>query len=295
MCSGPIGGMTSNIRIHEMPRTAEGVSEAVNCLVSGGWGTYRQFQPTFSFYSDESRCQAIVAGDEGGEPVGTAIAIQHGEVGWIGNVFVSPDLRGRGLGEKLTREALQHLRDTGCETIRLVATPLGEPLYRKLGFRLETQYHELLGTGLGRQSSLPTGSRPLLASDLDDAINFDRALTGEDRSHLIRRFWPYGWVLTGSSAAIDGLVIPVPWGGAAALLRPQVVPGEASGFLTLVRSVVGPSSELMAYPTTENVTAQRLLRQEGFVELRTMPRMVLGAERDWEAAALWSIFSPAMG
>jgi len=287
--------MRRSVRIEEMPRSAPGIWSAVSCLVSGGWGTQRQFHPTFSFYADEPRCQAMVAEDESGDLVGTAIALQHGAIGWVGNVFVSPDQRGHGLGEKLTRQAIQYLRDAGCDTIRLAATQLGEPLYRRMGFRVETEYHEFQGTGLGRQSVLPRGSRPLLESDLDDAVQFDRVLTGEDRSHLIRRFWAYGWALTGSNTGLEGLVIPVPWGGAAALLRPEAAHDQGSSFLSLLRAVLGPNPELMIYPATENVTARRLLRQAGFVELRTIPRMVLGIDRNWEAASLWSIFSPAMG
>lgn len=278
-----------------MLRSPEGVRSAVDCLLCGGWGTQRQFHPTFSFYSDEPRCQVLVAKDAADAVVGAAVAAQHGEVGWLGNIFVTPELRRQGLGEKLTRQAIQRLRDKGCVTIRLVATQLGLPLYRRMGFRVENEYHELQGSGLGRQSLLPRGARPLLASDVDDAINFARMLTGEDRSHLIRRLWPQGWSLTGSRGGLDGLVIPTPWSGPMALLRPQAAPEQGVIFLGLIRSIVGASAELLIYPTSENITALRLLKEVGFTELRTMPRMVLGVDRPWAAAGLWSIFSPAMG
>lgn len=284
-----------NLNIVEMLRTPDGVRSAVDCLVCGGWGTQRQFHPTFSFYADEPRCQVLVAKDASDAVVGTAVAAQHGEVGWLGNIFVTPELRNQGLGEKLTRQAIQQLRDRGCTTIRLVATQLGLPLYRSMGFRNENEYHELQGSGLGRQSVLPGGARPLLASDVDSAVKFDRMLTGEERGHLIRRLWPQGWCLTGSGGDIDGLVIPTPWGGEYALLRPQVAPEQGARFLGLIRSIVGASSELLIYPTSENVTARRLLKEAGFTELRTMPRMILGVARPWAAGGLWSIFSPALG
>ncbi|HUY24285.1 MAG TPA: GNAT family N-acetyltransferase [Candidatus Saccharimonadales bacterium] len=284
-----------NLNIVEMLRTPEGVRSAVDCLVCGGWGTQRQFHPTFSFYADEPHCQVLVAKDASDAVVWTAVAAQHGEVGWLGNIFVTPELRNQGIGEKLTRQAIQRLRDRGCITIRLVATQLGLPLYRRMGFREENEYHELQGTGLGRQSTLPRGARPLLASDVDEAIKFDGMLLGEDRGHLIRRLWPQGWCLTGSDGEIDGLVIPTPWGGVYALLQPQAAPDQGVGFLGLIRSIVGASSELLIYPSSENATARRLLKEVGFTELRTMPRMVLGVARPWAAAGLWSIFSPALG
>jgi len=290
-----LGLTIQDVSIVEMLRSPEGVRSAVDCLVCGGWGTQRQFHPTFSFYADEPRCQVLVAKDASDAVIGTAVSTQHGEVGWLGNIFVTPELRGQGLGEKLTRQAIQRLRDKGCITIRLVATQLGLPLYRTMGFRVENEYHELQGSGLGRQSTLSRDARPLLASDVDDAIEFDCMLTGEDRSHLIRRLWPQGWCVTGSRGGVDGLVIPTPWGGEFALLRPQAAPEQGAHFLGLIRSIVGASSELLVYPTSENVIARRLLKELGFTELRTMPRMVLGADRPWAPAGLWSIFSPAMG
>jgi predicted GNAT family acetyltransferase len=255
----------------------------------------RQFHPAFSFYADEARCQTLVAEDGSGRIRGTAVAFQHGDVGWIGNVFVSPELRGQGLGARLTRAVIEYLGERGCTTIPLSTSQLGEPLYRGLGFRVETEYHEFQGAGLSRLNSLPGGARPLFGSDLDDVLRLDYELAGEDRTCLIRRFWPQGWALTDAGSAIVGIVIPVPWGGVSTWLCPAAFAEQEDSLLTLIRSVIGPCSELLLCPTTENVAARRLLSAAGFVELRIVPRMVFGIGRRWEAASLWSPFNLAMG
>src|SRR2546423_4291756 len=125
-----------------MPRTAEGVLAATACVVGGGWGTYRQFLPTFSFYAAHRQCRPLIARADG-EVVGTAVATRYRLSGWIGHVFVRPDHRGRGLGTVLTAAALAHLRRAGCESILLASTEAGRHIYERLGFVVESQYHEL--------------------------------------------------------------------------------------------------------------------------------------------------------
>jgi len=73
-----------------------------------------------------------------GKPAGTATTLIHGpELAWIGMVLVHPDSRRRGIGQALLRHCLEHLRQRGVGCIKLDATPLGQPVYERLGFRSE--------------------------------------------------------------------------------------------------------------------------------------------------------------
>ncbi len=67
-----------------------------------------------------------------GTIVGTAIGIDYGTFGWIAMMLVDPAWRGRGLGARLLEAAIGAVRP-GIP-IRLDATPLGRPLYRRYGF-----------------------------------------------------------------------------------------------------------------------------------------------------------------
>lgn len=68
-----------------------------------------------------------------GAVVATATSIRYGtNLAWIGMVLTHPEFRGRGYARSLMRSALEHLSDV--ETIKLDATEMGAPLYRKLGF-----------------------------------------------------------------------------------------------------------------------------------------------------------------
>jgi ribosomal protein S18 acetylase RimI-like enzyme len=59
--------------------------------------------------------------------------------GWIGELYVKPEYRGRGLGKELINKAKQFFKDKGCRFVRLqVMNDNIESLniYKKLGFKI---------------------------------------------------------------------------------------------------------------------------------------------------------------
>jgi ribosomal protein S18 acetylase RimI-like enzyme len=55
--------------------------------------------------------------------------------GYILNVFVEAEYRGRGLAKSLTKECLAEARRRGIGIVALHAAKKGQPLYEKLGFK----------------------------------------------------------------------------------------------------------------------------------------------------------------
>lgn len=93
----------------------------------GDWRRFLALEPEGCFVAEWN-----------GRPVGTATTLVHGpELAWIGMVLVLPDHRNRGIGGALLARAIEHLHRRGIACIRLDATPLGRPVYRRLGFRDE--------------------------------------------------------------------------------------------------------------------------------------------------------------
>jgi GNAT superfamily N-acetyltransferase len=70
-----------------------------------------------------------------GQPVATATLFCTGKVAGIYFVFTLPAARRRGIGAAITAAALQHARDRGARLGVLGASPLGETVYRRMGFR----------------------------------------------------------------------------------------------------------------------------------------------------------------
>lgn len=76
----------------------------------------------------------FTARDDAGVAAGFTTSLLHERSGWIGNLIVAKQFRGRGLGEALFRKALEALRTAGAQTVWLTASKSGTPLYEKYGF-----------------------------------------------------------------------------------------------------------------------------------------------------------------
>ncbi|HEX9078883.1 MAG TPA: GNAT family N-acetyltransferase [Desulfuromonadaceae bacterium] len=74
------------------------------------------------------------ARDDAGEGIAFVTSLRHGRSGWIGNLIVRADYRGRGIGEALFMRTLNALGEAGVETFWLTASKLGKSLYEKHGF-----------------------------------------------------------------------------------------------------------------------------------------------------------------
>lgn len=70
-----------------------------------------------------------------GEPVGCLLMTDHDGNSDVEAVAVPPEARGRGISGNLLRHALVDARERGLETSTLVSTPLGLPVYERLGYR----------------------------------------------------------------------------------------------------------------------------------------------------------------
>jgi len=83
----------------------------------------------------------LVARDEG-KPVGmlslVVFRIPTGVRGWIEDVVVNQETRGKGIGEALTRAALDRAKELGVKTVDLTSRPSREAanrLYQRVGFQ----------------------------------------------------------------------------------------------------------------------------------------------------------------
>jgi ribosomal protein S18 acetylase RimI-like enzyme len=84
--------------------------------------------------------ELAIAEDESGAVVGyvTMDFDPETRIGWIHNLSVSADLRGRGLGRQLLQHALERFRAAGMTVAKietLEQNPIGRRLYPALGFR----------------------------------------------------------------------------------------------------------------------------------------------------------------
>jgi GNAT superfamily N-acetyltransferase len=232
----------------------------------------------FTFHFGQPYFHPIVA-EVDGAIVGCAEGLLNGKVGWLGNIVVLPEYRGRGIGHALTAQLVDYFSRNGCSAQVLIATQMGEPVYRRLGFEVRSRY-----IFLGREQTSPPADLPavqrLAPADHLPLLALDRRITGEDRQAFLGRFLADAWVYRPSpDAAIEGFYLPGLGNG------PVLADNDEAG-LSLLHFKLGQGCQIVVVPVS-NSAALGLLLETGFVETTRAPRMVLGKEVGWQPARVY--------
>jgi GNAT superfamily N-acetyltransferase len=228
--------------------------------------------------------------------VGTTTTCLFGSIAWIAMVLVEPALRRRGIGTALMHHVLALLDRQGVETIRLDATPLGQPIYERLGFVTEYRLARYAGTLApapvvqGVESAVPEQWQALAA--------LDRLVSGADRRALLFRLFaeqPDGVRLTRDGDGPTGFMAARP-GSQAMHLGPCIAPPHVSPLLFTDAWGRYPGQRVYVDIPLQNVAATRLAEAQGLTVQRYLTRMSRGAPQaearlDW----LWATFGPEKG
>lgn len=219
------------------------------------------------------------------EVVGVSSCLPFGTSGWVGGVAVLPDVRRTGIGRAMTQQAVDALRDAGVTSVWLHATPMARSLYESMGFVADAQMLELTGPSLDEPVST-AGLRAGRPDDLAGVLALDRAVTGEDRSVLLRQLWPqHGWVIGGDQ--ISGFCLRQLDSAAGAVIASD----RAAGFRLLARALNGRRGPLRV-PTPESRTdVISWLGERGYRQTSSTTRMQLGIPIARHDQGLVSVFN----
>ena len=214
----------------------------------------------------------LLVAERDGALVGTAAYVSFGRTGWLGGVAVDESARGSGLGRAVTLAALEALGPH--ETVLLLASDAGRPIYERMGFEGEGMYRVFMSP----DAAVPSGPfRPL---DRDTVRALDARVTGETRALAIDA------ALDGVASA-GGVALRPPW-AARPILAPD--PGEGAALLA---AVLEPGLRL-AVPEA-NVAGADAMLALGCVEREGVLRMRRGPAVAWRPTELWGVFSLFFG
>ncbi len=166
----------------------EDLPQAFGLSLGEGWN---QTLKDWQLLLDNPDNVCIVAEREG-NVAGSATAINYAnKVAWVGMVLVSKQLRGQGAGKMLLEYILGRLNH--IESVKLDATPAGEPLYTNLGFTGEYKIIRMTCERLDfREDRLPdTRMSALTRKNLPDILEHDKIMFGSDRSYLLETLLDY--------------------------------------------------------------------------------------------------------
>jgi predicted N-acetyltransferase YhbS len=240
-------------------------------LIGRAFGLVVQAPSVHTLVANAQEGNLLVA-ERDGALLGTAAYVSFRRTGWLGGVAVDSSARGSGLGTALTLAALEALGPH--ETVLLLASDAGRPIYERMGFEREGRYRVFMSP----DDAVPVGSFGPL--DGEAVLALDARVTGETRTLAIDA------VVDGVTSA-GGVALRPPW-GARPILAPD--PGEGA---ELLAAVLEPGLRL-AVPEA-NVAAADAMLALGCVEREGVLRMRRGPAVAWRPTELWGVFSLFFG
>jgi len=267
--------------------TGQDLESAVAVCASNNWGDMRA---AFAFHAGHPDCHSFVA-ESHGSVVATGVGTCRGATGWVGQISVLPEYRGQGMGTAMTRHIMDRLLQLGCETLLLIATEMGRPIYTKLGFVMDSDLVFLKGPTRAEPPNCAPALRPLLPGDLAAICSLDRQATGENRRAQLEACLPIGgWIVPDGGA----FWLQTPWGGGPIVATDPAVGCALLDFLRGKAGELGVAETTHALPAG-NAVAIGHLTASGYRETSRLARMVWGKPLRWSPPMLFGRFNGALG
>ncbi len=255
----------------------------------GGWRCLLGHEPRGCFVAELE-----------GKIIGTVTTTSYGKsLAWIGMMLVHPAHRGKGWASRLMLQALDYLRSEGVECIKLDATPAGQPVYEKFGFKAEST---LTRWRRGGSQSEPLSLirapeiREPSPSDRRAMAKLDAEAFGVDRAALLQCFGAgsrcFAWL---EGETIGG------WGmlrsGAHSQYLAPLVARTAKIANSLAKALLASADSPVVWDIPDaNAAAVATARGLGFTPVRPLTRMRLGPPSLTENTAItFGIADPSIG
>jgi GNAT superfamily N-acetyltransferase len=241
------------------------------------WRRFLRLQPDGCFLAEHH-----------GQPAGVVAAFMFGPVAWIAMMLVEKSLRGRGIGRALMEHALAFAENSGAKSIRLDATPLGEPLYQRLGFTPDFPLTRYGGELPDRKKGPPF----LPEANLEEAAMLDQAASGADRRRLLALLWKQqpGWGVQ-HEGKLQGFCTARP-GSQALQIGPCIVSEHAleNVGVRLFQEAFERSAgqEVIVDIPDANFAAVQAAQAAGLTARRPLLRMTRGARTSERPALIWA-------
>lgn len=246
----------------------------ISDLKPEGWN---DIQMSFSFYVQSSFCFPVkVVIDD--TIVGLGAAIIHNDVAWLGHIIVHADQRGNGIGQRITHALIDIAKQNNCETIYLIATELGVPVYEKLGFIADTEYLFFKDINLDKELLISDQIVPYKQGFRDEISIIDQVAAGENRMMHLEEALKNGFVYI-DHHKVEGFYLP-------ALGDGLIVANNSSAGLELLKLHL-KSNEKVSFPI-DNLSARDFLYSNGFREYDVAKHMRFGNIRSFKLENIYN-------
>ncbi len=252
---------------------------SVSKMQPDGWD---DIEKVFSFYVKSQQCFPVkyVINET---IVGVGSAICFGNSGWIGHIIVHNDFRCRGIGSAVVQYLKEYLLKEDISTISLIATKMGESVYKKAGFISCAEYSFYEGDTFvdytPHRNIVPYGR--FYQSQL---IDLDHKLTGEDRSMLLDN-------LENAHVYVENET-----------LQGYYIPNLGQGTIVADNSIAGIElmklrlkTNLLSVLPADNFAGISFLEKVGFIKTASANRMVYGDSMPFDPQNIFNRISGNFG
>lgn len=220
--------------------------------------------------------------------VGIAELIVNKNIGWLGNIVVDKTFRNQGLGKILTERLIEMAKQKQCDSIYLLATPLGEFVYQKLDFIENGKYLFLKNVGIQKTNKVYNNIIPYESKYKKEILQLDLEAMGEDRSKVLSFYLEEGWIYKSEGQEkINGFYLPN-------LTNGLIISNNQNAGFELIKKREAMGEDFIALPEQCVATIQ-FLKQRGYKEYRQATFMYLGKMKTWKPQMVFSRIGGYLG
>jgi GNAT superfamily N-acetyltransferase len=246
-----------------------------------GWP---DIKPALQFYLANPFCHAVKISKHD-RMMGIGAGIVFGKTAWLAHIIVGPEFRGKGLAHKMVSHLLEKLTALECESVSLIATDLGYPIYEKAGFKKQTDY-----VFFKKEAPLaPYPDSPHIIAfspdDQNEVFKLDQSVSGEDRRLIFSGKVETAWLYR-ENHQVAGIYLPD-------LGEGMIIAENSRAGTALMRKKYCAVGN--AVLPVDNGAGIEFLMENDFTETLRAARMIWGKPFVWQPDKIYSRFAGKLG
>jgi len=198
---------------------------------------------------------------------------------------VHPLYRNEGIGRLITQKLVKSLFEKNIGTIYLIATELGQPVYEKIGFLIETDYLFFKDLNANKSIAASNNIVPIIDEFSNQILNLDFKVSGENRTEIIKPNLAEGFAFLNGDI-VEGFYLPT-------LGEGMIIANTNAAGIELMKLRM-TTKENIAFPI-DNKAARDFLYGENYKEFKTAKRMRLGIKKAWEPKNIYNRIGGNLG
>lgn len=216
---------------------------------------------------------------------GTGTVIVHNNIAWLAHIIVHPGYRNKGVGKQITQFLVDIAHQKNCDTVYLIATELGEHVYKKLGFETETEYLFFKDIKANPGGLTPVNIFPYTVDVKSQIESLDKQVSGEERMHHLELYLSHGYVYK-QNGIVEGFYL-------AGFGEGLIIAKTTAAGLALMQYRFG-TKENASFPK-DNTAAAAWMNNNGYTAFKTAKRMYLGKKRSWQPGNIYNRIGGNLG